>query len=672
MESPTNRLKKELEEELKLSTDDLQSHAWYHGPLPGKVAESLVQEDGEFLIRDSHSSPGDYVLTCRCRHEAVHFRIIRVVLRPRKGYTRTRFQFEEEQFDNIPALVRFYVGNRNPVSESSGAVICHPVARYVPIRLLLEKYGGRPTVPAQTLGAPKSTIDPSRRRSVRALSTADMDDSNLLRIKDKCGSHPVNLDSVGRRPSLHTAQSDSNLLTGTSEPTFSPTDRSGPPPSPLFRTGSDPVLRANATSQSSKSDSTDGVSQWGSDGQLHSKAPPKPIRAPSLLLPDPPQDEGMEATYSELVPRAPAAPRSHVDRLLAEEKWKARARATETTFGFLDSVALPPPLSPCVEEETPQAEAETFVRPEIQNTSSFHPKNFQSLLLVPDNKPLDAGALKRLKALFLESDSRTTALHMLQVDCQVARIRGVSQEQQRKMGVSSGLELITLPHGSQLRKDLLERHHLIALGIAVDILGCTGALTERAGTLHRIIQLAAELKETAGDLFAFSAVMKALEFPQVVRLQQTWQALRQTHTSSAITFEKQLKPYLKALNESKENAPVVGGGLAIPHILPLLKLMEGADTLEHTEESCELLLRVLASARSIAMNVGAYHENAEAKLRGFQHCPELLEAFHSEFALRLFWGSKGAEVAQAERYKKFNQILNVLSQKLEPEKKPER
>lgn len=40
---------------------------------------------------------------------------------------------------------------------------------------------------------------------------------------------------------------------------------------------------------------------------------------------------------------------------------------------------------------------------------------------------------------------------------QVARIVGVTEEQKTLMGVDSGLELITLPHGRQLRQDLLER-----------------------------------------------------------------------------------------------------------------------------------------------------------------------------------------------------------------------
>lgn len=42
--------------------------------------------------------------------------------------------------------------------------------------------------------------------------------------------------------------------------------------------------------------------------------------------------------------------------------------------------------------------------------------------------------------------------------CQVARILGVTVEMQQLMGVSSGVELLTLPHGHQLRLDLLERY----------------------------------------------------------------------------------------------------------------------------------------------------------------------------------------------------------------------
>lgn len=55
----------------------------------------------------------------------------------------------------------------------------------------------------------------------------------------------------------------------------------------------------------------------------------------------------------------------------------------------------------------------------------------------------------------------------------------------------------------------------MAIGVAVDILGCTGSVEERASTLNRIILVAMELKDTVGDLFAFTALMKALDLPQV-------------------------------------------------------------------------------------------------------------------------------------------------------------
>lgn len=115
--------------------------------------------------------------------------------------------------------------------------------------------------------------------------------------------------------------------------------------------------------------------------------------------------------------------------------------------------------------------------------------------------------LKKVKELLAEVDARTAAKHITMVDCmvqthththlhndfvhincphitdsfyilgQVARIFGVTSELQRMMGVSSGLELLTLPHGHQLRLDLLERYEdvspsdglLLAL-IAIDYL----------------------------------------------------------------------------------------------------------------------------------------------------------------------------------------------------------
>lgn len=55
----------------------------------------------------------------------------------------------------------------------------------------------------------------------------------------------------------------------------------------------------------------------------------------------------------------------------------------------------------------------------------------------------------------------------------------------------------------------------MAIMLAVDILGCTGTTEERASLLHKIIQIAAELKSNMGNMFGFAAIMRALELPQV-------------------------------------------------------------------------------------------------------------------------------------------------------------
>lgn len=57
-----------------------------------------------------------------------------------QGYSRELFQFEEDRFDNVPALIRFYVGGRRPISQASGAIIFHPINRTLPLRVITERH----------------------------------------------------------------------------------------------------------------------------------------------------------------------------------------------------------------------------------------------------------------------------------------------------------------------------------------------------------------------------------------------------------------------------------------------------------------------------------------------------------------------------------------------------
>lgn len=43
--------------------EQLRQEPWYHGRMSRRAAEKLLRADGDFLVRDSITNPGQYVLT---------------------------------------------------------------------------------------------------------------------------------------------------------------------------------------------------------------------------------------------------------------------------------------------------------------------------------------------------------------------------------------------------------------------------------------------------------------------------------------------------------------------------------------------------------------------------------------------------------------------------------
>ncbi|XP_032164727.1 SH2 domain-containing protein 3C isoform X4 [Mustela erminea] len=592
LDSSPEKLHKELEEELKLSSTDLRSHAWYHGRIPREVSETLVQRNGDFLIRDSLTSLGDYVLTCRWRNQALHFKINKVVVKAGESYTHIQYLFEQESFDHVPALVRYHVGSRKAVSEQSGAIIYCPVNRTFPLRYLEACYGlgqgsGKAASPASPSGPKGSHM---KRRSVTMTDglTADKvtrsdgcpTSTSLPHPRESIRNCALSMDQI---PDLHSPMSP--ISESPSSPAYSTVTRvhatpAAPsatvlPASPVTRRSSEPQLcPGSAPKPPGESDK----GPYASPSHTLSKASPSPSLS-SYSDPD-------SGHYCQLQPP-----------VRGSREWAAAEASSRQARSYGER------LKELSENGAPEGDwGRAFIAPVVEATSSFNPATFQSLLIPKDNRPLEVGLLRKVKELLAEVDARTLARHVTKVDCLVARILGVTKEMQTLMGVRWGMELLTLPHGRQLRLDLLERFHTMSIMLAVDILGCTGSAEERAVLLHKTIQLAAELRGTMGNMFSFAAVMGALDMAQIARLEQTWVTLRQRHTEGAILYEKKLKPFLKSLNEGK----------------------------------------------------------------GFQARPELLEVFSTEFQMRLLWGSQGASSNQARRYEKFDKVLTALSHKLEP------
>ncbi|KAM4532923.1 SH2 domain-containing protein 3C isoform 2-T3 [Fundulus diaphanus] len=642
LESPPEKLRKELEEELKLSPADIRSHGWYHGHIPREVSESLVLRNGDFLVRDSLTNVGDYVLTCRWDNEVLHFKISKVLVKSNE--TKVQYMLEADGFDSVQELVRFYVGQRKAVSQSSGAHIYCPVSRTLPLRYLEATF-------ALSNSKHGSTYSPSsqrgayiKRRSVTmtdGLTTEKMmphSPSTIHHHKDAMRNCAMSMDQIQEYRCPLSPVGETPLSPAYSAVTRQRAHSGGRvlavvPPSPAMRRSSEPQLSPS-----------DGSAPAEYPTQTSHSAHSSPAHHP----PYQPHSSETAGSYCDLrpCPSGPPKPptKSYVERLRVEEARKGEAR--EEGEG-------------------------TFSAPVVESTSLFRPSRYESCLLPAENKPLEMSVLKRVKELLGEVDASTAAKHITLVDCKVARILGVTAEMQRMMGVSSGLELLTLPHGHQQRLDLLERFYTMSIMMAVDLLGCTGSTEERAALLHKTIQLAAELKSNLGNMFGFAAVMRALEMPQISRLEQTWVTLRQRHTEGAILYEKKLKPFLKNMNDGKESSVV--SNTSFPHILPVLSLLERGGAVgevlepwESSEAGVDVVMHHLEAARTIAHHGEIYRTTAETKLQGFQERAEIHEVFQTEFQMRLLWGSRGSEGSQSERYEKFDKVLTALSHKLEP------
>uniref|UniRef100_A0A3Q3XGV6 Uncharacterized protein n=1 Tax=Mola mola TaxID=94237 RepID=A0A3Q3XGV6_MOLML len=588
LDSPPEKLRKELEEELKLSAADIRSHGWYHGHIPREVSETLVLRNGDFLVRDSLTSVGDYVLTCRWDNEVLHFKISKVLVKSNE--TKVQYVLESDSFNSVQELVRFYVGQRKPLSQSSGVHIYCPVSRTLPLRYLEATF-------ALANSKQGSAYSPSSQRGahIKRRSVTMMDGLTTEKMMPHSPSTIHHHKDAMRNCALSMDQIQEYRC-------------------PLSPVGENPLSPAYSAITRQRAHS---------GGRVLAVVPPSPVMRRS--------------SEPQLSPSADNNPPEHP------------AHTSHSTSPLHDVTQTTEPKT-FRHHLSPRSSCPVPVEHFLYSPTLFLqwlPRRYESCLMPAENKPLEMCVLKRVKELLAEVDARTAAQHITMADCRVARILGVTSEAQRMMGVSSGLELLTLPHGHQLRLDLLERFYTMSIMMAVDLLGCTGSTEERAALLHKTIQLAAELKSNLGNMFGFAAVMRALELPQISRLEQTWVTLRQRHTEGAILYEKKLKPFLKNMNDGKGDAL---SSTSVPHIIPILSLLERGMALgetlepwESAEVGVDVVMHHLEAARTIAHHGGIYRTTAETKLQGLQERTEIHEIFQTEFQMRLLWGSRGSE-----------------------------
>ncbi|XP_037689964.1 SHC-transforming protein 4 [Choloepus didactylus] len=91
----------------------LRNEDCYHGKLSRKAAESLLVKDGDFLVRESATSPGQYVLSGLQGGQAKHLLLV-----DPEGKVRTK----DHVFDNVGHLIRYHMDNSLPIVSSGSEV----------------------------------------------------------------------------------------------------------------------------------------------------------------------------------------------------------------------------------------------------------------------------------------------------------------------------------------------------------------------------------------------------------------------------------------------------------------------------------------------------------------------------------------------------------------------
>ncbi|XP_017942103.1 SHC-transforming protein 2 isoform X1 [Manacus vitellinus] len=86
--------------------EQLRREPWYHGKMSRRDAERLLQMDGDFLVRDSLTNPGQYVLTGMHSGQPKHLLLV-----DPEGVVRTK----DVLFESISHLISHHRQNEQPI-----------------------------------------------------------------------------------------------------------------------------------------------------------------------------------------------------------------------------------------------------------------------------------------------------------------------------------------------------------------------------------------------------------------------------------------------------------------------------------------------------------------------------------------------------------------------------
>lgn len=112
----------------------LESQPWFHGKIPRAEAECLLNDDGDFLVRENVTLSDTFTLSLRSRGDFDHTLIgTTEVVSSNKGFggakTAVKYHFDGGAFDSIPELVYNHLKYQIPIDKDVFHVIVNPICR---------------------------------------------------------------------------------------------------------------------------------------------------------------------------------------------------------------------------------------------------------------------------------------------------------------------------------------------------------------------------------------------------------------------------------------------------------------------------------------------------------------------------------------------------------------
>ena len=539
------KLQQDLLQELQGDQSDLKTKAWYHGSISRQHADKIITKNGDFLVRDCISQPGDFVLTCCWCSVPLHF-VINATVKDQgpSVLPQVTYSFETVEFSSVQSLIQYYMDQCKPITETSGAVITTPIARRMPLSYYDSKYGTLvahraavdhysvvqpPVVKVSPYSSPKGsphgtpgTGSPRNSPHGTPAGSPSGSPQTLRRQKvERSGSQPLLvLDTKPPLPTMDRADS-LPVITGiykTVTPTIPNYSLSQMPKYFHQRSGSAPLVTPNVTVTQhfdSLAPPTQ-LSSASSDSDLHKAPPPKPSRIPSVKYKKKPQvvvrnialyeDDSRDYSDYGQVKEEPswlkdetanqnqfnAAANQNLYKRVGEDLYDSNyknnsspdvnqniqktnfeespyRKISDTWFNVLDGhdytevpqfpvdqsdISIRLKNHQNTQRRIPQKDIPKIKIPEIKTEPSFDVHNYKSFLLPDENKLLEPSTLLTVRKLILDGCPKDLARYLTLADLKLLK---VMNEDDLGVLVTSGLELVTLPQGKQLRLDVLER-----------------------------------------------------------------------------------------------------------------------------------------------------------------------------------------------------------------------